>query len=89
MHNNRFTIKPKRGVSFIDKKLSMIKLNRERLVAEEEANILKRIEDRALRRKTKLFTEHLQALQSSWIVIISQVYVCLYFTYIFNNNNKK
>jgi len=62
--------------SFVDKKIEAVQKNRDRLVAEEINAIQKRVNDRIQKRMLNSAQQHKQALQTSWMLLISQFSRC-------------
>ena len=60
-----------RPMSFVDKKIKSVQENRLQLMMQKEALIKKRVEDRIEKRKQNAEKQRLQALQTSWLLIIA------------------
>jgi hypothetical protein len=61
-----------RKISFVDKKLKDVQANRLKIINEYESSLRKRIEDKILKRQSISARQHLQAFQTSWMLLISQ-----------------
>ena len=61
-----------RPQSFVDKKIQQVKENRISIMLEKEAAIKKRVNDQIERKRQYTERQYLQALQTSWMMIISR-----------------
>ena len=60
-----------RPMSFVDKKIKSVQESRLELMKQKEALIKKRLDDRIEKRKENAERQRLQALQTSWLLIIA------------------